>query len=255
MADLSDRDLRRALGFAYDAGAFTGDELMPREVLERLAALIPADVIVGYHEAVIGRPCRVIESVEIPADSLPPQVQKAGALLPDQDPLNHSRSLEVRALKLSDFLTGREMRKLDFYWSVWRPLGIEDSLRMWLDAPAGRARVIYLERSKRSFSERDRALLQLLRPTLIGMQASIARRRRLNSASTLRLGDRESEILSLVAEGKTSKQIAVELGISPNTVRKHVQHILEKLDVRTRSAAVARLSSALNNSGARNGHR
>ena len=255
MSELSGRDVRRALEFAYDAGAFTGDQMMPAEVLERLAALIPADVILGYHEAAIGRPCRVIESVEIPPDPLPQEVQEAGASLPEQDPLNHSRSFEVRALKLSDFLTCQEMRKLDFYWSVWRPLGIEDSLRMWLDAPAGRGRVLYFERSTRSFSERDRALLQLLRPTLIGMQASIARRRRLNSASTLRLGDRESEILSLVAEGKTSKQIAVELGISPHTVRKHVQHILEKLDVRTRSAAVARLSSALNGSSARNGHR
>jgi DNA-binding CsgD family transcriptional regulator len=51
---------------------------------------------------------------------------------------------------------------------------------------------------------------------------------------------REREILGLVAEGEMSREIAVGLVVSPHAVRRHIENILEKLDVRTRSAAVAR---------------
>jgi DNA-binding CsgD family transcriptional regulator len=60
------------------------------------------------------------------------------------------------------------------------------------------------------------------------------------TAARSSLSAREHEILSLVAEGKTSREIAALLVVSPHTVRKHIEHILEKLNVSTRSAAVAR---------------
>ena len=146
-------------------------------------------------------------------------------------------------MKLSDFLTRRERRKLEFYWYVWKPLGIDDSLRMWLPAPEGRARVIYLERGKRDFTERDRSMLELLRPSLIRIQAACARGHSREAASALT--GREREILGWIARGKTSREIATILVVSPYTVRKHVEHILEKLGVSTRSAAVARAFPAL----------
>ena len=56
----------------------------------------------------------------------------------------------------------------------------------------------------------------------------------------LRLSEREIEVLSLVAAGKTDKDIAEELFISVRTVQSHVANLLTKLDVNVRSAAVAR---------------
>jgi RNA polymerase sigma factor (sigma-70 family) len=50
---------------------------------------------------------------------------------------------------------------------------------------------------------------------------------------------REREILVLLAEGLSSKQIAHELQITRRTVGTHVQHILTKLGVHTRAQAVA----------------
>jgi DNA-binding CsgD family transcriptional regulator len=149
-------------------------------------------------------------------------------------------AVEVRSLKLSDFLTRRERRKLEFYWYVWRPLGIDDSLRVWLPAPTERARVIYLERGKRDFTERDRAILELLRPSLIRAQQAAQARRRTETGPLSTLTRREREILEWIARGKTSREIAAILVVSPHTVRKHIEHVLEKLDVPTRSAAVAR---------------
>jgi putative nucleotidyltransferase with HDIG domain len=51
------------------------------------------------------------------------------------------------------------------------------------------------------------------------------------------LTDREVEVLRLLAKGLTNKEIAGELGIAPKTAGHHVQHIFEKLQVTTRSAA------------------
>jgi DNA-binding NarL/FixJ family response regulator len=53
------------------------------------------------------------------------------------------------------------------------------------------------------------------------------------------LTDREREILALLADGKSSAEIACELVISPRTVGTHVQHILGKLGVHSRAKAVA----------------
>ncbi len=45
------------------------------------------------------------------------------------------------------------------------------------------------------------------------------------------LADRERQVLQLVAEGKTSKEIADALGISVKTVESHRAHLMEKLQI------------------------
>jgi DNA-binding NarL/FixJ family response regulator len=55
----------------------------------------------------------------------------------------------------------------------------------------------------------------------------------------VRLSPREREILTLLTEGKTQKQIAATLVISPKTVATHIQHLLGKLGVNSRAQAVA----------------
>ena len=53
------------------------------------------------------------------------------------------------------------------------------------------------------------------------------------------LSPREKEILMLLSQGLRDKDIASQLAISPATVRKHVEHLLEKLHARTRAEATA----------------
>ena len=53
------------------------------------------------------------------------------------------------------------------------------------------------------------------------------------------LTDRELEVLRALAEGLGNKQIGARLGISPSTVKYHLQAIFAKLGVRTRSEAVS----------------
>ncbi|MCX7203848.1 MAG: response regulator [Burkholderiales bacterium] len=54
-----------------------------------------------------------------------------------------------------------------------------------------------------------------------------------------RLTARETEVLLWVARGKTNRDIAEILGMSPRTVNKHLEHVFEKLGVETRTAAAA----------------
>jgi len=51
---------------------------------------------------------------------------------------------------------------------------------------------------------------------------------------------REREILDWVAAGKTDRQIAAILGVSPRTVQKHLEHVYVKLGVENRTAAALR---------------
>jgi DNA-binding NarL/FixJ family response regulator len=53
------------------------------------------------------------------------------------------------------------------------------------------------------------------------------------------VGPRELEVLEMVAKGLTNRQIAQALQISQYTVRNHVTHICDKLDVADRTEAVA----------------
>jgi DNA-binding NarL/FixJ family response regulator len=50
------------------------------------------------------------------------------------------------------------------------------------------------------------------------------------------LSPRETEVVKLIAEGHTSREIAEILSISVNTVERHRQNVLEKLDLRDRVA-------------------
>jgi DNA-binding NarL/FixJ family response regulator len=54
------------------------------------------------------------------------------------------------------------------------------------------------------------------------------------------LSPREIQVIECVARGYTNRQIAEELVITPHTVKVHVEHILDKLDVQDRTHAAVR---------------
>lgn len=87
------------------------------------------------------------------------------------------------------------------------------------------------------------------RPELLAALRAVAESRRYLPADIarrlheLRLGPtitpREREILALIANGCANKEIASALDVSEDTVKRHVSHILEKLDVHDRAQATA----------------
>jgi DNA-binding CsgD family transcriptional regulator len=61
-----------------------------------------------------------------------------------------------------------------------------------------------------------------------------------NDAAVRSLGltPRECEILGLLACGRSTKEIARQLGISPNTAKTHLARVYEKLEVQRRTQAI-----------------
>lgn len=57
---------------------------------------------------------------------------------------------------------------------------------------------------------------------------------------TLRISGRELEVLQLLAAGRSNKEIASRLEVSPNTVKTHVAKLYAKLEVKRRTEAILR---------------
>lgn len=61
----------------------------------------------------------------------------------------------------------------------------------------------------------------------------------LHKGDEARLSKREKQILQLMANGMSNKEMSLELGVSPETVKTHIHHILTKLEAAGRAHAVA----------------
>jgi len=64
---------------------------------------------------------------------------------------------------------------------------------------------------------------------------------KLNQLLTDPVSEREFDLLKLIYEGKTNKQIAHELFISSNTVKKHISNVYLKLDTMSRATTLVKL--------------
>ena len=57
---------------------------------------------------------------------------------------------------------------------------------------------------------------------------------------TLGISPRELTVLHELAAGRSNKEIAAELGVSPNTVKTHIARLFEKLEAKRRTDAIAK---------------
>ena len=121
---------------------------------------------------------------------------------------------------------------------------------LWLDleAPYESARVrVQIAMACRAVGDSDTAELELAAArTVFGDLGAVRDVARVDElvvrAAAVKgsgLSRREIEVLRLLANGRTNREIATELGISERTVDRHVSNIFAKLDVSTRSAATA----------------
>ena len=104
------------------------------------------------------------------------------------------------------------------------------------------------ETTRSRFTETDRLTLERLVPHLAQLRRNALARRTypalIDSTAAarmrlLRLTPRERVVLARAAAGETNTAIAQALFVSPGTVRKHLEHIYDKLEVRTRTEAAA----------------
>jgi DNA-binding CsgD family transcriptional regulator len=244
-------DIEAILGFLGDVDGLDGDESYPAELLGLLQGLVPSDDV-SYQEADLeGR--RFIEIVPGEADEDDELYWTVGPC-PIAD--YRSRTGDLSAVRMSDVIGRQRYHELPFYREYFLPVGLDHVLDLGLSAGRNRYRSLVLLRDRASgdYSDRDRDILEALRPHLRAREARAELRRRLRDPRLASGGDdapdpfialtlREREILLLVAAGKTNVQIAAELWVAPSTVKKHLEHVYEKLGVGRRAAAAGRLQA------------
>jgi DNA-binding CsgD family transcriptional regulator len=64
--------------------------------------------------------------------------------------------------------------------------------------------------------------------------------RNTQAREALGISDRELEVLELLAAGRSNKEIARRLTVSPNTVKTHLTNLFDKLEARRRTEAIQR---------------
>jgi DNA-binding CsgD family transcriptional regulator len=234
-------DLRLVLDVLYELGSVPSSDPFPLPMLDRLGALLGAETT-AYGEFSLWEDGRNYSTdYSVRSRGRPEWVSMSVRRLWQQDPIScHLNARATEPLAISDRVTQRAFQRLEIFQDVYRPLDTADCFRLYLPAPKGKSRHFWFEHSQWGLRQRERELLELMRPHFVRHRQQW----RPTSSDLACLTVREREILELLADGDTNPQIATKLRISPHTVRTHLEHIFEKLDVKTRTEAAARVFAA-----------
>lgn len=246
MARFTSKQMQDALALIYVAHPTVDSAQLVEQVIEALVGMVLGE-FVGYNERELVSH-DLLAAAERPSVARSRDVADAVTAFCGEYPLSMERHhTDVRALRISDFTSPRQLHRLDYYDQALQPLGIEHQIRFWVAAPPGIARFYYISRRNEDgdFTDQERDILQLLRPFLVALHERFDSDVR-EPGHADGLTNRETEILGWVARGKTNQEIAALLIVSPHTVRKHLEHVYEKLCVNSRTAAVARAFAPLN---------
>jgi len=353
---LSQHDLGAVLAFLQAHETAADERSFAEGVMSGLRSLVRCDGI-SYNDIDMAAPAAqwLSDPGELAVAAEPRRETFERCMLQHPVIAAFSRSDDGTPRKLSDFIGQRRFARTELYRDFYEPLELEHQLVCHWSVSAHRFIGIGLFRTQGDFSERDRAILGLLRPYLaVGQRACraqaharrtletfertlgssgqalvllgdrnevdlllghadcllstyfeppggallpdelsrwvLAQRQRLNGErelppvpsvfakdgpcgrvtvqflpaqspgqpdalllsersleavpgerlAALGLTAREAQVLHHVAVGRTNEEIAQELFLSIRTVKKHLEHVYRKLDVKTRTAAVAK---------------
>lgn len=161
MGTLTERDLGRVLEFVHEVHSFDDLPALRGGIARGLRELVPCDVS-GYNEVWPDGEIMVVEDPPGEFDFFA-DLGQVFARVSHQHPLVAiGRSGDRRSYKISDFLTRGQFHGLELYQDLYRRIGAEDQLAVSIP---GRPLIgIAMNRGRRSFTERDRALLDLVAP-------------------------------------------------------------------------------------------
>ena len=249
MTRLRAADLEAVLSFLGEAQTVDGPAPFTPELLDRLIEIVGCEYA-SFSE--VDDLMRVTRSYVR---------SSAEPLMPEDDGWWESpRTAELRRYRyanggrpvivLADVLTRAKRTCADFNFN-FRDYGACDEIHVDLDSPRTWFAALNLG-SEREFGPRERLMVHLLQPHLTGLYRSAEHRRRLAATTeafdpdaTDRLTRREREVMLCVADGLSNDEIASVLVVEQSTVRKHLEHIYEKLGVRSRTAALAKVRAAV----------
>jgi len=242
------------LDFLLEAVAVEGAAPFPPDVLAGLQRVVRCDAV-SYRE---WSPHEQLES-SLAADE-PEEILRVWAAYPHvrhDDPLNGGawdggplpdRERVGRALAISDFISDREFRRGRLHAEICKPFGVRAVMKVFLPTGGATGASLIFDTTRSRFTDSDRLAVQRLIPHLVQLRRNAHARKAyltlLDSTAAARtrlqrLTSRERVVLARAATGETNAMIAQALFVSPGTVRKHLEHIYGKLEVRGRTEAAA----------------
>jgi len=235
--ELRAADLRMILGLVGELHQAADQAELSRLLVVRLGSLIPADLI-SYRD---------IDSTGASAGRFSCEPVTNPALVRTFDRLRHQHPMiadfvcngDLRPRRLSDFLSLAQLWALELGHEVFRPLRIDRQIAFMV-ASGGQLAAVALSRSVTDFSDRELAIAELLQSQLpAAFDHARLRARSEDQPALAGLTDREHEVLELLAGGRSNREIARLLFLSPRTVDKHVENLFAKMNIRSRTEAAA----------------
>jgi DNA-binding CsgD family transcriptional regulator len=250
MEKLNDDDYRRVLKACEIIGRDAAYDTFPERIADAIAAVVDVD-FVSYNEVETETGTNRFLLRPDPADFDPgsfeyaafirrfgnhPVIAQKVAASSDVSPDLRRFINRLRLLGMVGNCCGQAELRLN--------IGLTVS-----DAQSHRVGVA-LHRSLRDFDDRDAAALETLRPHIVAAFRNAIRGEKDEASESRsdirgRLTKRESEVLYWVSMGKTNGEVGEIIGARPLTVKKHLEHIYDKLGVPNRTAA-ARAVAAMN---------
>jgi DNA-binding CsgD family transcriptional regulator len=149
--------------------------------------------------------------------------------------------------KISDFLSDRQFRSLGLYREFFRTFGLKYQIALVVHHAGKQMIGVAANRALSDFTERERTCLSVLRSHVVQSYRNGLRVEQIRTeTSHVREGrplsgltQREAEVLHWVAVGRSNNDVARSIGVTAATVKKHLEHIYDKLEVTNRTAASA----------------
>ena len=163
------------------------------------------------------------------------------------------RSQKTGARRISDYISGPAFHETGLYREFYRKLRVEDQLVHMIPAPSGRIIGVAISRSERSFrsvhvdrlnhigAHLDQAYRNAVRVTQLQQWNAVPAERITAAMHELGLSGRQSEVLQAILTGAQNAEAATVLGVSPLTVKKHLENIYTILKARNRMAAARKV--------------
>ena len=239
LADSDQRVVRSILGAMVDGAPA---DVMRESVATSVARLLRADFMASFvwNSAEHGYGAGVSLNMD------PGNLRRYEQHYQFHDPVTPVMAQQSTATIVDSVIDRSELERSEFYCDFLAVDGLHHGINFFAYRAGRHLGDLRLWRSRHqpAFDESDRLMLELIgRAMAAQLPSAEAGVSEVPGHLAARLTPRELEIARALADGLSDAEIALRLHISHATVRTHLTHVFEKVQVRSRLAAIAALRS------------